>query len=230
MKQVLVGSRIIVFDVNETLLDVSALEPHFVRVFGDRRVLREWFSTLLLYSEVATLAGPYADFPAIGRAALDMTAMSRDVRLSDEDRGRILEGMLALPAHPEVPDGLQRLRDAGLRLVALTNSSPAAVDAQLRNAGLSAFFERAFSVESVRRFKPAPESYRFVAEALGVETGGLRMVAAHAWDVVGAMRAGCAAAFVARPGQVWYPLAPAPDIVGQNLRAVAEQIIAAEAA
>lgn len=68
--------RIIVFDVNETLLDVSALEPHFARVFGDRRVLREWFSTLLLHSEVATLAGPYADFPAIGRAALDMTATS----------------------------------------------------------------------------------------------------------------------------------------------------------
>ncbi|MBI3494293.1 MAG: haloacid dehalogenase type II [Acidobacteria bacterium] len=222
--------RIIVFDVNETLLDVSALEPHFVRMFGDARVLREWFSTLLLYSEVATLAGPYADFPAIGRAALDMTAMSRGVRLSDEDRGRILDGMLTLPAHPEAPAGLQRLRDAGLRLVALTNSSPTVVDAQLRNAGLATFFERAFSVESVRRFKPAPEPYRFVAKELGVETGGLRMVAAHAWDIVGAMRAGCAGAFVARPGKVLYPLAPPPDIVGPDLRAVADQIVAAEEA
>jgi 2-haloacid dehalogenase len=221
--------RIIVFDVNETLLDVSALEPHFVRVFGDGRTLREWFSTLLLYSEVTTLAGPYADFPAIGRAALDMTATSRDVRITDEDRDRILESMLALPAHPDVPAGLHRLRDAGLRLVALTNSSPAAVDAQLRNAGLSRFFERAFSVESVRRFKPAPEPYRYVAQELGVETGGLRMVAAHAWDIVGAMRAGCAAAFVARPGKVLYPLAPSPDIVGPDLRAVAEQIVSAEA-
>ena len=222
--------RIIVFDVNETLLDVSALEPHFVHVFGDGRALREWFSTLLLYSEVATLAGPYADFPTIGRAALEMTAMSRGVQISNEDRDRILGSMLALPAHPEVPAGLQRLRDAGLRLVALTNSSPTAVDAQLRNAGLSALFERAFSVESVRRFKPAPEPYRFVAQELGVETGVLRMVAAHAWDIVGAMRAGCAAAFVARPGKVLYPLAPPPDIVGPDLRVVADQIVAAEEA
>lgn len=221
--------RIIVFDVNETLLDVSALEPYFVRVFGDGRALREWFSTLLLYSEVSTLAGPYADFPAIARAALEMTAMIRGVQISDEDRDRILESMLALPAHPEVPAGLQRLRDAGLRLVALTNSSSSAAEAQLRNAGLSMFFERVFSVDSVRRFKPAPEPYRFVAQELGVETGGLRMVAAHAWDIVGAMRAGCAAAFVARPGKVLYPLAPPPDIAGPDLQAVAGQIVSAEA-
>jgi 2-haloacid dehalogenase len=222
--------RIIVFDVNETLLDVSALEPHFVRVFGDGRALREWFSTLLLYSEVATLAGPYTDFPVIGRAALEMTAMSRGVQISHEDRDRILESILALPAHPEVPAGLQRLRDAGLRLVALTNSSSSAAEAQLRNAGLSAFFERVFSVDSVRRFKPAPEPYRFVAQELGVETGGLRMVAAHAWDIVGAMRAGCAAAFVARPGKVLYPLAPPPDVAGADLRVVADRIVAIEAA
>lgn len=83
-------------------------------------------------------------------------------------------------------------------------------------------------MESVRRFKPAPEPYRFVAQELGVETSGLRMVAAHAWDIVGAMRAGCAAAFVARPGKVLYPLAPAPDVVGPDLRAVGAQIVAAE--
>ena len=57
--------RVIVCDVNETLLDIGALEPHFTRAFGDGRVLQEWFSTVLLYSEVATLAGPYAEFAAI---------------------------------------------------------------------------------------------------------------------------------------------------------------------
>jgi 2-haloacid dehalogenase len=218
--------RIIVFDVNETLLDVGALEPHFARAFGDRLVLREWFSTLLLYSEVASLAGPYSDFSAIGGAALDMTAASRGVPLSPEDRNRILTGMRSLPAHPDVRDSLQRLKNAGFRTVTLTNSAPAAVEQQLSSAGLTEFFERAFSVDAVRRFKPAPEPYRLVAKELGVETSALRMVAAHAWDVVGAMQAGCAAAFVARPGRVLYPLGPMPDIVGPDLRAVAEEIVA----
>ena len=152
--------RVIVCDVNETLLDVGALEPHFKQAFGDGRVLQDWFANVLLYSEVATLAGPYSDFASIGGAALDMVASARGITLSSADRSRILQGMLTLPAHPDVRDGLQTMRDAGLRLVTLTNSAPAAVQQQLTNAGLTAFFERSFSVDTVRRFKPAAEAYR----------------------------------------------------------------------
>ncbi|MBA2356451.1 MAG: haloacid dehalogenase type II [Acidobacteria bacterium] len=222
--------RILVFDVNETLLDVQALDPVFDDAFGRGDARREWFSTLLLYSGVASLAGPYEEFSTIAGAALDMTAERRGVRLSAVERTGILRGMLALPAHPDVPRGLQRLRDAGFRLVALSNSSQAALEAQLTNAGLSPFFERRFSVEAVRRFKPAAEVYQLVARELGVGTGDLRMVAAHAWDIVGAMRAGCSGAFVARPGAVWYPLAPRPDVVGPDLPSIAQHVIALESA
>ncbi len=120
------------------------------------------------------------------------------------------------------------MRGAGLRLVTLTNNPPTTVERQLAHAGLAPFFERAFSVEGVKRFKPAPEAYRSVADALRVPTSELRLVAAHAWDVLGALRAGCAAAFVARPGKVLFPLGPMPDIVGPDLRTVAERIVAVE--
>ena len=222
--------RIIVFDVNETLLDVGVLAPHFVRIFDDAATLREWFSTLLLYSHVATLTDHYQDFSVIAGAALDMVAKGRGVAVAADDREGVLEAMLSLPAHPDVREGLQRLRDEGFRLVALTNSSRQAVRTQIANAGLIDLFERTFSVDAVRRFKPAPEPYRFVANELGVATSGLRMVAAHGWDIVGAMRAGCAAAFVARAGKSLYPLAPAPDIVARDLRDVAERIITVESA
>lgn len=220
--------RVIVCDVNETLLDVGALAPRFKDILGDERVLQEWFSTVLLYSEVATLAGPYNDFATIGGAALDMVAAAHGISMSAADRGRILQGMLSLPAHPDVRDGLQIMRDAGLRLVTLTNSAPTAVQQQLQNAGLSSFFERSFSVDTVRRFKPAAEAYRSVADALGLPVDRLRLVAAHAWDIVGALRAGCAAAFVARPGKVLYPLGPKPDVTAPDFGSVARQIVAAE--
>lgn len=220
--------RVIVCDVNETLLDVGALEPLFEQAFGDGRVLQDWFANVLLYSEVATLAGPYSDFASIGGAALDMVASARGIRLSAADRTRILQGMLMLPAHPDVRDGLQTMRDAGLRLVTLTNSAPTAVQQQLANAGLTAFFERSFSVDTVHRFKPAPEAYRSVASSLKLPVDRLRLVAAHAWDVVGALRAGLAAAFVARPGKTLYPLGPQPDIVESDFRSVATRIVAAE--
>jgi 2-haloacid dehalogenase len=221
---------VIVCDVNETLLDIGALAPLFEQAFGDGRVLQEWFHTVLLYSEVATLAGPYSSFANIGDAALQMTADARGVTLTPTGRDRILKGMLTLPPHPDVREGLETLRDASLRLVTLTNNPPETVHQQLAHAGLAELFEHTFSVESVRRFKPAPEVYRFVADTLGVTTTQLRLVAAHAWDVLGALRVGCAAAFVARPGKALFPLGPQPDIVGPDFRAVARQIVNAEAA
>jgi 2-haloacid dehalogenase len=159
--------RIIVFDVNETLLDVGALEPHFKRAFGDGAVLKEWFSTVLLYSEMASLSGPYADFGAIGGAAFDMTAASHGISVSAADRNAVLSGMRSLAAHPDVRDGLSRLKEAGFRMVTLTNSAPAVVQQQLNHAGLTDFFERAFSVDAVRRFKPAPEPIYSLRANLG---------------------------------------------------------------
>ena len=217
--------RIIVFDVNETLLDVGALAPQFQRLFGNAGVAQEWFSNVVLYSQVATIAGPYVDFGTIARAALTMTGDAHGVSLAQVDQDAILSGLVSLPAHADVRDGLQQLRAAGFRLVTLTNSAPAAVAQQLKNAGISEYFERSFSVDAVRKFKPATEVYRLVATELQIAPAQLRLVAAHAWDVLGAMRAGCAAAFVARPGKALYPLADKPDIVGPDLRHVADQIV-----
>lgn len=220
--------RIIVFDVNETLLNVRFLEPHFEQVFGDKSALKEWFGLLLLHSEVATVAGPYFDFATIARAALQMTASARRVSISGAQEDEILAGMSSLPAHPEVAPALQKLRDAGLRLVTLTNNSLRVVEAQMEASGLAAYFEHCFSVDEIRRFKPAPEAYRMAASSLGVETKDLRLVAAHAWDIVGATQAGCAAAFIERPGKVLFPLVPPPDITGPDLAVVANRILEVE--
>ncbi|MBA2511539.1 MAG: haloacid dehalogenase type II [Rubrobacter sp.] len=219
--------RVIVFDVNETLLDLGALDPRFERVFGDGSIRREWFQQLLQSALVATVTGSYSDFGTIGGAALRMTAARHGMELSDEDQGYILAGMRELPPHPEAPAALDRLRDAGIRLAALTNSTEEVANAQLSNAGLADRFERILSADTVKRLKPAPEPYRAAAESLGVEMGEVRLVAAHAWDVAGAMRAGCAAAFVARPGMVLDPLVQTPDVVGADLDEVASLIIAA---
>jgi 2-haloacid dehalogenase len=147
--------------------------------------------------------------------------------LSDEDRRDILGGMRELPPHPEVPEALDRLRDAGIRLAALTNSTEEVANAQLSNAGIADRFEQILSADTVKRLKPAPEPYRAAAKSLAIGIEEVRLVAAHAWDVAGAMRAGCAAAFVARPGMVLDPLVQMPDVVGSDLNEVASLIIAA---
>jgi 2-haloacid dehalogenase len=158
-----------------------------------------------------------------------MVAERQGVDLSDEDNQQILGGMRELPPHPEVEESLGRLCDAGIRLAALTNSTQQVADAQIDNSGLRDYFDQVLSADSAKSLKPGPAPYRMAAENLGVEIGQVRLVAAHAWDVAGAMRAGCAAAFVARPGMVLNPLAERPDVVGADLREVADRIIEIEA-
>jgi 2-haloacid dehalogenase len=221
-------ARVCVFDVNETLLDLGALDPKFERVFGDASTRQAWFGQFLTSWLTAMVTGVYEEFGTIGGTALEMIAERQGVELSDEDKGQILSGMQELPPHPEVTENLGRLRDAGIRMAALTNSTQQVADAQIDNSGLREYFDQVLSADSVKRLKPAPEPYRMAAESLGVELGQLRLVAAHAWDVAGALQAGCAAAFVARPGMVLNPLFEHPDVVGSDLREVADGILEAE--
>ena len=218
---------VLVFDVNETLLDLAALDPVFAGIFGDNAARREWFQQVLQSAFLATITDAYADFGEIGGTALAMVGERRGVAIGDGERSAVREGMRRLPAHPDARPALERLRGDGFRLATLTNNPLTTVQAQLDHAGLADLFEVVCSADEVRRLKPAPEPYRMAAARLGVSASAICLVAAHGWDVAGAMRAGCAAAFVARPGQLLDPLAPTPDLVGRDLLHVADQVIAA---
>ncbi len=220
--------HIYVFDVNETLLDLRALDASFAEVLGDDTARREWFSQMLQLAFVSTITGTYRDFGTLGAAALDMLASRRNVPLQEEKRTELLRGLLQVPPHPEVAASLQRLRAAGLRLVSLTNSTLYVSNAQLANAGLTDFFEQQFSADMVHRLKPAPEPYQMVASLLQVPLTNLCMVAAHTWDIAGALNAGCATAFIARPGMGLDPSAAKPDMVGSDLSEIVDQILARE--
>jgi 2-haloacid dehalogenase len=220
--------RVQVFDVNETLLDLAAMDPHFQRIFGDAGVRVTWFTQMIQSALVATVTGAYRPFGAHAMAALEMTAEQAGVELADDDKEAVAAQLRQLPAHPEVVAALRRLGDAGLRLASLTNSTEEVARAQLEHAGLIDAFELVLSADTVGRLKPAPEPYRMAAERLGVAVDQVRLIAAHAWDVAGAAGAGCATAFVARPGKVLDPLVDRPEIVGADLAEVADAILAVD--
>ncbi len=111
----------------------------------------------------------------------------------------------------------------------LTNSTEKSAKAQMTQAGLGDYFDAVLSADTVKRYKPAREAYAHAAKELDVEFDEVRLVAAHGWDVAGALAAGCRAAFVARPGKALNPKGKQPDVVGPTMLDVAEQIVARDA-
>jgi 2-haloacid dehalogenase len=217
---------IIVFDVNETLLDLDAIQPVFERIFHDPAAMRLWFAHLITYSEALTLAGVYVPFTDIGAAVLRMLADTRGITVSDADGAELTNRFASMPPHPEVPGALRRLRDHGFRLFTLTDNTLAISGRQLEQGGVIDLFERRFSVdETVKRHKPAPEAYQSVAAALGLEPGGICLIASHVWDTIGAGAAGWQTALILREGNAPLAVGPQPDYIGKDLDAVADQLI-----
>jgi 2-haloacid dehalogenase len=218
---------VLVFDVNETLIDIEALSPLFEQIFGDARVMREWFGQLVMYSMTTALSGCYVDFFTLGQGVLRMLGEIHGTRISDGDLDRIKQAMMTMPAHPDVADGLATLRDDGFRLVTLTNSPPnPGVPSPLESAGLGGYFERQFSVDARRTFKPAQDVYDYVCRELEVAPTECMMIAAHVWDTIGAQSAGYSGALITRQGNAPLQLdgLPRPTLVAADLRQLAQQL------
>jgi 2-haloacid dehalogenase len=222
-------TTVIAFDVNETLLDLSALDPVFEGLFGSAAVRGQWFAQMLQLSFVGAITGDYVDFTTAQHAALQMLASRMDRTITTKQAADVMDRMSSLPAHPEVAAALAILRRTSFRVVALTNSVESVAQAQLTNASIRDAFDQVISADSVRRLKPAPEPYHAVAAAYRVEPSEVRLVAAHSWDVTGALAAGCKAAFVTRPGMVASPIGAQPDIVEPDIAAVVARIIEVDA-
>src|SRR5678815_5681180 len=149
--------RVIGFDLIGTLLDLQAMDTHFERFFGDAALRKEWFMQTLQLAMTAMLTNAYEDFEVLADTALEITARHYKVSMLGEEKNLILSTLRKLRAYREVAQSLQRLRDAGLRLAILTNSTAKMAEAQLANAGLRVHFEQVISADEIQCFKPAPE-------------------------------------------------------------------------
>lgn len=217
---------VILFDVNETLLDMEPVRKDVNRSMKSKRGFKLWFNMLLHYSLVENCTGQFHSFSEIADAALDMTATSVGIVLDSADKQTILKAMKELRPHADVKTALNVLRDAGFRLGTLTNSPNATLASQLEYADIKGYFELALSVDAVKKYKPSVECYQYAAGKFGVQPNKVLMIAAHGWDIAGASQAGLYTAFIEREGQALYPLSAAPTFKGKNLTDVTSQIIA----
>lgn len=219
--------KILFFDVNETLLDLTQMKRQVGEALNGREhLLSLWFTTMLQYSLVTTACGQYEHFGNIGAAVLQMVGANNNIDIKENIAREIIVNALGgLPAHPEVKSALTQLKANGYKLVSFTNSSKEGVKKQFESAGLNEYFDDQLSVEEVGKFKPFRETYDWGARKMGIKPNEAMLIAAHGWDIAGALWAGWRGAFISRPGAQLYPLAPKPEINESNLELVANQLI-----
>jgi 2-haloacid dehalogenase len=213
-----------VFDVNETLLDLAALDEFFAELTGTPEARPEWFSLMIHSAVTLTAARTYRPFGEIGAACLPPVA-ARHGRTATGDHQRELgERMRRLPAHPDAEAAIRQLRGAGFGVVTLTNSTAEVAEDQLRNAGLRDLIQAVYSADQVRMLKPAPEPYHHVLSSQHAVPADAILVAAHDWDVAGAAAAGLRTAFITRDGRGPLPASASPAMTATSLQAIATEL------
>ena len=220
---------VIVFDLNETLLDMSSLDPAFARIFPASHgtaMRKVWFAQVVELFLTATITGKYRSFDKLTDDALQMIAPRTGGAVSADHQEMLKQAFRTIRAYADVRPGLERLKEGGFTVATLTNSTEKAATALIDQAGIRALFDHVLSVDTVQHYKPAREAYEYAAIELRVDVSDIMLVAAHGWDVAGAMAAGATAAFVARPEKILSPGAPTPRFQAPDVRELADQIVA----
>lgn len=214
---------VVVFDVNETLSDLTPMGRRFVDVGVPEWTAQIWFASLLRDGFALTAAGATEQFSTIGewvlRSILAGQSMTRDLDAAIE---HVMRGFLELRLHPDVPDGVRALAASGARLITLTNGSPEVAEGLFAAAGIRDHFEQLLSVEDASVWKPARAAYEYAARTCSVDPADMLLVAVHPWDIDGAKRAGLRTAWVDRQGRPYpahflapdYSVAALPELAG----------------
>ncbi|MFG2550039.1 haloacid dehalogenase type II [Streptomyces sp. NPDC048581] len=220
--------QVLVFDVNETLSDLTPLRTRFEDIGAPGHLLPTWFAGVLRDGFALTAAGGYADFASIAHDGLQATLSGLAGWAGDGEAAarHILDGFAHLDVHPDVPDGVRKLSEAGYRLTAMTNGSVAMTERLLDKAGVLDRFEALSDVSGPRCWKPAPAAYHYAVERVGVRPDQALMVAVHPWDIDGAQRAGLDGAWLRRGASVYPQTATPPSYSAQDLRELADMLTA----
>jgi 2-haloacid dehalogenase len=213
---------VILFDVNETLSDLSPLGARFVEVGASASAAPLWFASILRDGFALTAVGDHPPFAGVARELLVSQLSQYSLNRSVEEAARhVMDGFASLELQADVASGVDRLQQEGFRLATLSNGSASMAERLLSDGNVRDSFERLLSVEDAEAWKPAAKAYRYAASELGVAPEEVLLVSVHPWDVDGAIRAGLQSAWVNRSG------APYPAIFREPTLTVAgfEEIV-----
>lgn len=217
--------RLLIFDVNGTLSDLSPLGARFADLGLPQHLATSWFAGLLRDGFALTAAGATARFAQMAAESLRVLFTVQQPNRALEDAvTHVMDGFAHLRVHPDVTTGLTALAALDLRLVTLSNGAASVAESLLTTAGVRGYFERLLTVADAGAWKPAPRAYAYALEQCQVDPADAMLVAVHPWDTDGAARAGLPSAWINR-GSARYPAYyRSPTLDASSLLDLADQL------
>ncbi|KAL1961233.1 hypothetical protein VTO42DRAFT_3179 [Malbranchea cinnamomea] len=247
------SKTVLAFDVYGTLLSTESVATRLAEHFGQdagKSITASWRRYQLEYTWRLNSIGKYDAFSNVTRNALTHAVAEQGLVLTQEDTSEIMDAYDHLSTFHEVCTALDKLATHGkLKPVIFSNGTPDMLTkavSSLRQCFQSVclqsgdlepheeIFEEIISVDSVKKFKPAPEVYEYLAERVGkdkndkAQMGDIWLISGNPFDVTGALSVGLKAAWVDRAGKGWIDaMNPQlrPTLVGKDLNEVIDAII-----
>lgn len=211
-----------VFDIIGTSFALDKPRQALARLGAPEHALELWFAQSLRDSFAFSHAGGYAPLRDVLAAELPRTLGQLGVEAGEPELKAVLETFAQLDPRPDLAEMVRLLHDHGWRLIALTMGSADSTRALLERAGVFDRFAACLSVDQISVTKPNPAAYRLGLQKAEGETW---MVAAHAWDIAGAARAGLRTAFITTVEGSYLSVYPRPDIVAGSLLEAAREMV-----
>ncbi|GAC1657232.1 MAG: haloacid dehalogenase type II [Candidatus Dormibacteraceae bacterium] len=219
---VLMARATIAFDIIGTCFSFVPMRRRLAEIGAGPLVFDLWFAQVLRDAFALSHSGGYTQLRNVFAAELPRTLRSAGIDAAEAEVASVVSLFAKMPAQPGLGEATQLLRDAGCKVIALTQGARDSTAALLAGAGLASAFDLILSADEVAKTKPHPDVYGL---ALAATEGEAWMVAAHAWDIAGAARAGMRTVFVAVDESEYLPgIYPPPDLIAPDLVTAAHSI------
>ncbi len=214
--------KAIVFDAYGTIFDVLSIATLGDRLFPGKGVELSalWRVKQVDYARIRTLSDRYESFSKVTRDALTYTLHAMDLAPDEATVEALMAEYDRLAVFEDSADALLALKASGLPLAILSNGDPPMLEAVVSNNRLGGVFDHLLSVESVGRFKTAPEAYELGPKAFGCAVDEILFVSSNGWDACGAAWYGYCSFWVNRAGMPLEQLGVSPAATGRDMHDV----------
>lgn len=205
---------VLAFDAYGTLLSTESIAKELAEHFGQEKaqtIAATWRKYQLEYTWRLNSMNQYEPFSIITMRSLRHALKESGVSLDQARIDGLMKAYDSLSTFPDVNPALEKLAQTpGITAVVFSNGTHAMVSQSVNHSpDLSPHaqvFKQIVVIEVVKKFKPAPEVYEYLAKKVGksrTEMGDIWLVSGNPFDVVGAKAMGMKAAWVDRAGSGW---------------------------